>query len=131
MMHVAQVGVSGDSDLNEVPCKDEADKNDDAWSAVLKAEAALEKARWKLENRLKVALASCGFGALGSLLGVGGLIAGGSACVAALLAADDAAADYDYAVAMTEMASEKHSRTLMDELMCLSRCAPVEAPPNS
>ncbi|PRP89974.1 hypothetical protein ENSA5_69150 [Enhygromyxa salina] len=114
-----------------MPCKDEAEKNDDAWSAVLEAEAALAKAHHKLENRLKIAMATCGTGALTSILGLGPLIAGGMACIGALLAADDADADYEYAIAMSELAGDKHARTLVDELLCLSRCGPVELPPNS
>lgn len=114
-----------------MPCKDEAEKNDHAWNAVLEAEAALLKAHHKLENRLKVALTACGAGALSSVLGLSALIAGGAGCIAALLAADDAAADYEHAVALNEIASDKHARTLMDELLCLSRCGPVDLQPDS
>ncbi|PRQ05043.1 hypothetical protein [Enhygromyxa salina] len=112
-------------------CKDEEEKNDAAWSALREANASFQKAHRKLENRLKVAGASCAIGAIGALLGPAGLIAGGSACIGALLAADDAAVDYDYARIVSEIASDKYSRTLTDEFMCLSRCGPAETPPNS
>lgn len=106
-------------------CKDEAQKVEETWEAVEDADLELAAARTKVEDNLKKSLVACGIGALG---GIGGkvmvLIGAGAACIYTLLDADSAAADYEYAVAMSKLAHQRHKQALIEELMCLSHCSP-------
>lgn len=109
-------------------CDDEAQKVETQWEAVEEADLELSKARRKLENRLKDALAACGIGVVGGFAGgtVGLILGGGAVCIAALLRADDAAADYEFAVATSELAHQRHARAVYEELMCLAHCNPQD-----
>jgi hypothetical protein len=111
-------------------CDDEAQKVEAKWEAIEDAASELAVARTKLKNSLKESLVMCAGGTVATLLGGGlvALIGGGAACIAALLDADDAAADYGHAVAKSKLAHQRHAQALMEELMCLSHCSPQDPP---
>jgi len=59
------------------------------------------------------------FNTPGSLVGsAAGLLAGGAACITAILVADDAAADYEEASAIHDIVARKNTMNLMRYLMC-------------
>lgn len=109
-------------------CNDEAQQVQTRWEAVEEADIALAEARRKLENRLKQALAACAIGIVGGVAGktIALLLAGGGGCIAALISADDAAADYEAAVAASQLAHQRHAQAVLEELMCLAHCNPQD-----
>ena len=110
-------------------CKDEAQKVEAKWEAVEDADLELAAARTTLENSLKESLVACSIGALGGLTGNAlVLLGGGAACITALFNADNAAAEYEYAVAKSKLAHQRHNQALVEELMCLSHCSPQDPP---
>jgi len=102
-------------------CDDDKDALSEAGFDVDAAKAAMDKARRKVANRLKAAGAACTIGAFGVFGGLAGLLAGGSACVGALLVADDAAADLEEAVELHEQALQRHAQAFKRYLICSRR----------
>jgi hypothetical protein len=104
-------------------CDDEALQVDTRWEAVEAADLEVAKARQRVENRLKGSLAACGIAAIAGLGGkVGAVLGFGAACIAALLSAEDAAADYEYAVGVSQLAHKYHAQAVLKELMCIAHC---------
>lgn len=114
-----------------MPCVDEEERLEAQAHVVDKADAELAKARRKLKNRLKVAGGTCVLGAAASFTGLAGLVSGGTACITTLLVADDAAADYEYALEISELEHDRYVDLLIDQFKCLSNCAPHNSPANS
>jgi hypothetical protein len=109
-------------------CDDEALQTDNRWEAVQVSDLEVAKARQKVENRLKASLAACGIAAVGSLGGnVVAVLGLGGACIAALLTADDAAVDYEYAVGVNTLAHKAHSKAVLEEFMCIVLCEPQDS----
>lgn len=109
-----------------MPCNDEINKEDDLANALEDAELALNHAERKMKNRIEASLAACTIGAATSIFGgLPGALIGGAACLTTIFAADDAAADYDFALAQAELAHDRQMRALLAAFSCLSRCGPV------
>jgi hypothetical protein len=109
-------------------CDDEALRVDERWEAVEAADLEVAKARAKVESKLKYSLGACGIAGLASFSGKLGLIVGlGSACIATLLAAEDASTDYEYALAASRLAHKYHAKAVLEELMCLAHCEPQDS----
>ncbi|MCB9717002.1 MAG: hypothetical protein H6712_24310 [Myxococcales bacterium] len=103
-------------------CDDKKQAFENGFFDLEKAAAASDAARRKLENRLKAAGATCAIGALGSVVGnLPGLIAGGGACIGALLVADDAAAEYEKASKLHDIAARKNSKAFLQYFLCMRR----------
>lgn len=112
-----------------MPCDEERAQTDSANQAWRQAELSMETARRKARNALKAAGATCAGGAVAGLLGPATLIAGGVACITALLLADDAAADFEEAAELHDMARDRASQAFRELYLCMSRCqrAPAQA----
>ena len=105
------------------PCADEQKQLELADAELLKTEA-VKHAQLILEIRLKAAAGACALGAAASLTGLAGLIGGGATCIATLIIADEAAADYEHALELDDIATSQHFNALVAEFLCLSACSP-------
>jgi len=112
-----------------MPCDEERAHTNGANEEWKQAELAMETARRKARNALKAAGATCTGGAIASLFGPAALVAGGVACIGALLLADDFAADFEEAAERHDMARDKASEAFKELYLCMSRCqrAPAQA----
>jgi hypothetical protein len=111
-----------------MPCTDELDNQTVTREAAEEADLAVTKAERKVKTRIKASIAACGLGAAAAILtGLAGTIGGGAACFTALMALDDAATDYDHALAEAELAHDRHMNAIFAAFSCLSRCGPVNS----
>jgi len=113
-----------------MPCTDELDKQIATGEALEDAKLAVEKAERRVKSKIKISIAACGLGAAVAILtGLKGTLAGGAACFTALAALDDAATDYDFALAHADLMHDRHMDALLAAFSCLSRCGPIDVPP--
>ena len=108
-----------------MPCTEEFEtqnKKQDEWED---AKLALDKAERKVKTRIKASIVACGLGtAVALATGLGGTIAGGTACFGALFALDDAATDYDFAIAEAGLAYKRYKLAQLAAISCLTSCGP-------